>query len=91
MPYFHSYGGWNVTETETLEQAAAEAAAHMVKGFDKRARVVEVEIWKPWSQSYEYIWGYTFDGRIPPHRKETADVDCKITVTHHLDIRQGRD
>lgn len=91
MSYFHSFGGWTVTETETLEQAAAQAAAHMVKGFDKRARVVEVEIFEPVMHTYDYCIGYTFDERIPPHRKEVRDVDCLIKVIHHLDIRQGRD
>lgn len=91
MSYFHSFGGWRLHETETLEQAAAAAASHMAKGFDRRARVVEVEIYEPVQGTYDYAIGYTFDERIPPHRKEVRDVDCKIKVIHHLDIRQGKD
>jgi hypothetical protein len=89
MSYFHGYGGWRLHETETVEQAAAAAATHMLSTFQTRARVVEVEIYNPVNESYQYLCGYTFDDRIPPHRKDHRDVDCRVNVIHHLDIRQG--
>lgn len=91
MINFHSYGGWRLHETENVEQAAAAAATQLLQDFTGRVRVVEVEIYNPRDDSYSYAVGYTFDARIPPHRKECSDVDMKIKVIHHLDIRQGAD
>lgn len=91
MSYFYSFGGWTLHETDSVADAAAKAAVEMAESLRQRARVVEVEIWDPVRGRTEYVTGYTFDKRIPPHRKEVRDVDCKITVTHHLDIRQGHE
>ena len=89
--FFTAYGGWTLYPYRSEIRAAQAASEYMLSTFTAKARVVEVEIYFPATDTYEHDVGFTVDKRIPPHRREHRDGDAKVTVKHLLTITQGDD
>lgn len=91
---FHAYGGWELTAF--IDSSTGKAhddlrlLTYLMAGMhaDSGAtlKLVEVEIYSPHFNTYEYLFGVT-NGSIPPSGKEHTDVDCKVRVTHITEIK----
>lgn len=92
---FCAYGMWELIEVRRADTGEAVTAVPFVMAFAAHAatetwldlKVVEVEIYHRDKNSYEYLTGYTFDTKTPPHRKRHKDGDCEVSVCYHYAIK----
>lgn len=93
---FSAYGTWilyEVVNAETgrpvtdIKLVMREAAGVACETW-MDLKVVEAQIYFPHDHKYEWVMGYTFSSRIPPHRKDHKDGDARVTVLHHYAINQ---
>lgn len=91
---FHAYGGWELTTFKDQYTGSVidelRVLTYLMAGMhaDSGAtlKLVEVEIYNPVNNSYEYLQGIA-NGKIPPHDKRHRDGDCEVRVEHVSEIR----